>query len=163
MERILVIGSNGAGKSTFSVALAQKTGFPLTHIDKLYWRDNWEITPKDEFESAVMRIAQGDKWIIEGNNLRSLGQRLEFADTVFWFSFPPAKCMWNVIKREVQFWGRPRPGMAEKCVNRLTWRFVKDVWRFNRKNRSRIEQALADAPQVRVIRIRNYKQLGQYL
>ena len=66
MERILVIGSNGAGKSTFSVALAQKTGFPLTHIDKLYWRDNWEITPKDEFESAVMRIAQGDKWIIEG-------------------------------------------------------------------------------------------------
>ena len=40
MKRILIIGSNGAGKSTFSFALAEKLHLPLVHLDQLYWRGN---------------------------------------------------------------------------------------------------------------------------
>ena len=36
MQRILIIGNCGAGKSTFARALAEKTGLPLVHLDKLY-------------------------------------------------------------------------------------------------------------------------------
>ena len=38
MERILIIGGNGAGKTTFAKALAEKTQLPLVHLDALYWR-----------------------------------------------------------------------------------------------------------------------------
>lgn len=34
MERVMVIGSNGAGKSTFSYELSSKTELPRIHIDK---------------------------------------------------------------------------------------------------------------------------------
>lgn len=53
MQRILVIGSNGAGKTTFSYALAKKTELPLTHIDRLYWHGRWEVTARKEFEHAA--------------------------------------------------------------------------------------------------------------
>ncbi|MCW1403195.1 AAA family ATPase [Novosphingobium sp. MW5] len=37
MHRVLVIGSPGAGKSTLSRALAERTGLPLYHMDRLHW------------------------------------------------------------------------------------------------------------------------------
>ena len=37
MERILVIGSPGSGKSTFSRALAQRKQLPLVYLDRLFW------------------------------------------------------------------------------------------------------------------------------
>lgn len=49
MERVVIIGSNGAGKSTFSYALADKTGLPLIHLDQIYWHDDWQVTPREEF------------------------------------------------------------------------------------------------------------------
>ena len=37
MQKVMVIGCPGSGKSTFSRALSQITGLPLTHLDMLYW------------------------------------------------------------------------------------------------------------------------------
>lgn len=42
MKRVLVIGGNGSGKSTFSRKLGKKTGLPVVHLDKIFWRGNWE-------------------------------------------------------------------------------------------------------------------------
>ena len=46
MERILVIGSPGSGKSTFSRALAQRKQLPLVYLDRLFW--NADITTVDQ-------------------------------------------------------------------------------------------------------------------
>jgi adenylate kinase family enzyme len=43
MCRVLVIGISGAGKSTFAQALADKTGLPLIHLDKEFWRPGWKM------------------------------------------------------------------------------------------------------------------------
>lgn len=163
MERVLIIGSNGAGKSTFSYALAEKSGLPLIHIDQLYWRNNWEVTPREEFNKLVTEQAQKPRWIIEGNNIRSLGERLKYADTVFWFEFPPALCVWNVIKRLAKYCGTVRPDMPDQCVCRFDARFLRDVWGFNKKNHTRISEMLNKAYGIKVIRLTNYKQVREYL
>lgn len=162
MKRILIIGSNGAGKSTFSYQLAEHTKLPLIHIDQLYWRNSWEITPRQEFERMVSVEAQKPEWIIEGNHIRSLDERLKYADTVFWFEFPPALCVWHVLKRQLRYWGKVRPDMPDQCVSKLDLRFLRDVWRFNKKNHARIAQKLKES-QVRVIRFTNYKQVREYM
>ena len=36
MENVLVVGSPGSGKSTFSRALAQESGLPLIYLDQLF-------------------------------------------------------------------------------------------------------------------------------
>ena len=52
MKKIIIIGSPGAGKSTFSFALAEKTGLPLYHIDKLFWKAGWVSVEKEELDMA---------------------------------------------------------------------------------------------------------------
>ena len=44
MQKVIVIGCPGSGKSTFARALQAKTGLPLVHLDMLFWNaDRTEI------------------------------------------------------------------------------------------------------------------------
>ena len=163
MERVLIIGSNGAGKSTFSFRLAEKTGLPLIHIDQIYWQDAWDVTPEAEFDRRVQAETQNPRWIIEGNNLRSLPRRLVRADTVFWFEFPPPLCVLNIFRREWAYRGRVRPDMPDQCVSRCDMKFLQMVWDFNRRNHRKIAAMLSNAENIRVIRFTNYRQVERYL
>ena len=163
MERVLIIGSNGAGKSTFSFRLAEKTGLPLVHIDQIYWQDAWDVTPEAEFDRRVQAETQDLRWIIEGNNLRSLPRRLARADTVFWFEFPPPLCVLNIFRREWAYRGRVRPDMPDQCVSRCDMKFLRMVWDFNRRNHRKIAAMLPNAENIRVIRFTNYRQVEGYL
>lgn len=163
MKRILIIGSNGAGKSTFSYALAEKKNLPLVHLDQIYWHDNWQVTPHEEFQKEVLAEAQKAEWIIEGNNLRTLNQRLPYADTLFWFEFPPAVCIANILKREWKYRGKARPDMPEGCISRVDFEFLKYAWSFNKKNRMRIKEMLEQTPDLQVIRFTNRRQVKKYL
>src|SRR4051812_22129729 len=67
MRRVLVIGSGGAGKSTFARSLAERLGLPLIHLDALYWRPGWVETPKEEWAREVRRLLSADRWVMDGN------------------------------------------------------------------------------------------------
>ena len=162
MRRILIIGSNGAGKSTFSFQLAEKLNLPLVHIDQIYWRGSWDVTPEDEFDRVVRAEAEKPAWIIEGNNIRSLPRRLERADTVFWFEFPPPLCVLNILRRERKYRGKVRPDMPDQCVSRWDLDFLKMVWAFNRKNHDRIQTLLGQYGHLNVIRFTSYRQIRRY-
>ena len=74
-QRIMVIGSGGAGKSTFARQLAALTGLPVIHLDRHYWRPRWERTPTEEWNGIVQDLAAGAAWIIDGNYTNSLPLR----------------------------------------------------------------------------------------
>lgn len=163
MARILVIGSNGAGKSTFARRLAEKTGLPLIHLDQIHWRGHWERRPAEEFEAIVLSEVQKSSWIIDGNNIKSLYQRLPFADTVFWFEFSPMACFFNIVKRVRTYHGNVRPDMPDQCVENLSFKFFRYAWKFNRVNRERIISLLAENPHLTVLRFKNQLQVNKYL
>ncbi len=163
MRRVLIIGSNGAGKSTLSFALAEKTGLPLIHIDQLYWQGDWQVTPREDFEAAVLREAQKPAWIIEGNNVRSLSQRLRYADTVLWLEFSPLACLLGILRRELRYRGRARPDMPSSCISRLRLSFLRYAAGFNRRHGPAIRAKLKDAPHVQVFRFTRRRQARAFL
>ena len=58
MKRILIIDTNGSGKTTFAHKLVEKTSFPLVHLDKLYWRDNWTHATNEEFDNLLEKSSK---------------------------------------------------------------------------------------------------------
>jgi len=38
MDRIMIIGCGGAGKSTLARKLGEKLSIPVVHLDKLWWK-----------------------------------------------------------------------------------------------------------------------------
>lgn len=93
MQKINIIGSPGAGKSTFARSLREATGLPLYYLDMLWHKpDKTNVTP-EEFDALLSEILQKDRWIIDGNYQRTLERRLRECDTVFLLDFPLEVCL----------------------------------------------------------------------
>ncbi|MDX2202795.1 MAG: topology modulation protein [Hyphomicrobiaceae bacterium] len=143
MQRVLVIGISGAGKSTLSRALAARTGLPLIHLDKEYWRPGWTMTPRAEWRPKVVELATRERWIMDGNFDSSLDLRLPRADTLIWFDYPTLRCLWRAMKRVAKSYGRVRPDLAPGCPERIDVDFLRYIWRFNRVQRPRLLAQIA--------------------
>ncbi len=93
MQKIIVIGSPGAGKSTFSRALRDKTGLPLYYLDMLWHKPDRTNVTREEFDARLSEILELDKWIIDGNYNRTLDVRMSACDTVFLLDLPTDICL----------------------------------------------------------------------
>ena len=134
MNRVLLIGSPGAGKSTLSRRLGEKLGIEVIHLDSLYWHAGWVETPREEWSAVVADVVHTrSSWIIDGHYNSTLETRLAVADTVIFLDVPRFVCLWRVLKRWAQYRGRTRPDMPEGCEEKIDWEFVHYVWDFARK------------------------------
>lgn len=93
MERAIVIGCPGAGKSTFARALRDATGLPLFYLDLLWHRPDRTTVSREEFDAELAAILREDRWIVDGNYLRTLRPRLLRCDTVFFLDYPLPVCL----------------------------------------------------------------------
>ena len=154
MKRILIIGCCGAGKTTLAQELGKQLNLPVVHLDKLWWLPGWKEDSQENFDAKLAVILKTGSWIIDGNYMRTLPERLKYADTVIFLDYPRRVSMWRVVKRILCFYGKTRADMTDGCPERLDWNFLRYVWNYNRDMRPRIETALKDFPG-RIIRIKN--------
>ena len=123
--RVVVVGFAGAGKSTFSRALAARTGLPLIHLDLQYWKPGWTHPAEDEWRDQQQALVARDAWILDGNYVETLDLRLERADTVVLLDTPWWRCAARSFVRGIR-----RPAgtqMPEGCEDSFTQR-LRDEW-----------------------------------
>ena len=99
MRRIIVIGSPGSGKSTFSRKLRDQTGLPLFYLDMIYHKPDRTTVSRDEFDKKLSQILEAEQWIIDGNYQRTLPQRFEKCTEVFLFDLPVEECLEGAASR----------------------------------------------------------------
>ena len=67
LDRVVVIGSSCAGKTTFAARLAHVLGQPTTDLDELFWAPHWQAKPLDEFRRLTEQVASSERWVVSGN------------------------------------------------------------------------------------------------
>lgn len=99
MQRGIVIGCPGSGKTTFAKAISEKIDLPLFHLDAIWHKPDKSHISREEFDARLAEILALDAWIIDGNYSRTLESRLSACDTVFLFDLPVAVCLEGAISR----------------------------------------------------------------
>lgn len=99
--RYIVVGTSGSGKSTFARALAQAMRVRHIELDELYWGEHWTPRPIDEFTRAVSELAQGERWVMDGNYSAVREVLWPRATHVVWLNFSRPVVFWRVFWRTV--------------------------------------------------------------
>ena len=141
-RRVVVTGTAGAGKSTFSRALSARTGLPVIVLDLHFWQPGWVEPSEDQWRETQRALLAGDEWIADGNYHETLELRLERAETVVYLDTPWWLCATRALIRGV----RNRPAgfeLPEGCAEsrglrwRAEWRLAGLILRNHRADRAR--------------------------
>ncbi|NKB71619.1 MAG: hypothetical protein GKR89_31480 [Candidatus Latescibacteria bacterium] len=164
-RRISIIGSAGAGKSTFAVRLGTLLELPVIHLDAHYWRPNWISPPRDEWRAQLQQLFQGEDWIMDGNYNNTLPERIAASDAVILLAFPRRICLYRVCKRALKYWGRSRPDLNAGCREHLPDRqFLRWIWNYPVVNLPVTMQLLRDVEaEKEVVILRSNRDVERFL
>lgn len=162
MQRLLVIGPCGAGKSTLSTVLGKKLDLTVFHMDQLNWRPGWIESSKDEIRARLADIVVTDRWLIDGNYGGTLAVRLEHADTIVYLDYPIRLCVLRLLRRIWKYRGQSRPDMTEGCPERFDLAFLFYLMRWNSGPRIRTETQLK-GHEAKIIRLQSPQELDRWM
>jgi adenylate kinase family enzyme len=116
VQRIVVVGTTGSGKTTCASQLAQKLAIPHIELDALFWDANWTPAPLPEFRARVIQALQNECWIVDGNYSKVRDLIWQRATMVVWLDYS----LWTIMKR-----------LLKRTVMRIVQR--KELWNGNRE------------------------------
>ena len=163
MQRVMIIGCGGAGKSTLARRLGEKLSIPVVHLDKLFWKPGWVESSKEELDEKIRAEMAKPRWILDGNYNRTMKERIAHCDTVIYLDFSRFACLMGVAKRILTTYGTVRPDMGEGCPERFDPDFLKWVWNYNRDKRENNYRLLNEAEGTTTIVLKNRRMVKRFL
>jgi adenylate kinase family enzyme len=150
VERIVILGRGGAGKSALAQKLSNVLDLPVVELDSILWQPGPRPTPEREWAETQRTLVAGDRWIIDGDlgpYDTGLELRLRAADTVIVLDFPLWRCVWRAVRRSRE--------------NREFWSWV---FRYRRDSLPILTKAIAThASHATVHILRNPRQVRRFL
>lgn len=102
MNRIVVVGTTGAGKSTFAGKLAEIINGKHYELDRLFWMPDWEQRSKEEYAATLSELVKAEYWVADGNSSSHRKMLWGCADTVIWLDYPFFLNFFRLLGRTIQ-------------------------------------------------------------
>ncbi len=151
LNKIVIIGCCGAGKTYLSQALSKQLKIPVYHLDTIYWKPNWVESDMQDFQLKQDKIIAKSQWIIDGNYSKTMDARLQKADTVIFLDLPTLVCLKSIVSRYLKFRNKTRPDMGGDNKEQLTLEFLHYAFSFRRTHRPKIIEKLSTSDQSKSI------------
>ena len=143
LDKVIVTGANGVGKSHFAARLASaRPNVPVVSFDAIKLTTGWEQRPRAEIDAALAIEIGKPVWILEGGP-SLLFQAVEKADALIWLDPPEYVRVWQLVSRPWKFFGKTRP---ELPIGNIDWPIQQ--YRFalrSLKNRSKFRSYISEA------------------
>lgn len=167
MQRIMIVGGPGSGKSTVGLALGRALGLPVHHLDRIYWGPHWGKLTDEDRQAAVARVLALPAYVLEGSSPATYAARLADCDTLIWLDLNPALRLWRILARVRRTRGKPRRDLPPDSPEdhpvhtRRFWRQL--ALSLLREQAEFAALAAAAKAGTRVIRLRSRREVRQFL
>ena len=166
MSRIVIIGNAGGGKSTLARTVAQRESLRHVEIDRLLWREGWQLTPVAVYERQHADIVASDNWVMDGLGRReSIPSRLERATKIVLIDMPLWTHFWLAAERQIAWVSgklvHPPGGVTDMPQTRALF---QSIWNVEQTWMPEIRALVvaAEARGIRVVRLADIDDLTRF-
>ena len=163
MEKIVIMGSSGAGKTTLARKLGPMLKINVIHLDRLFWECGWKAKTRETRIDILQKRIMEKQWIIEGTYLHISELHLKAADTIIFLDTSPLCCLWRLMKRHREYRMRSRRDIPKGCTDKLTWFRMLKVLTFPLHGRRTIKQTLHNYNSKQIFRLRSDNEVEEFL
>lgn len=125
VDRIVIIGCGGSGKTAVANRLSAALGLPVTHLDVVFYDEQWNALPQEEFAALQQDLVAAPWWVIDGNYASTMPIRLAAVDTVIFLGLPAVVCLRGIVQRRRHYRGAQND--RDGVYDRITWEFIRYV------------------------------------
>ncbi len=173
-RKIIVVGTSGSGKTTFSHSLSQILNLPHVEMDAFFWQANWVQAPASVFIEGIDKATEEKTWVLDGN---WGGKEDDFrtkifsrADTFVWLDYSFSLVFFRIFVRTLRRILLRQPLWAGNRESLVRTFFTKDsmlFWVIKTYKRRKIQySALVHKPyaaHLKVVHLKDQAQTTSYL
>ncbi|MBX9906279.1 AAA family ATPase [Patescibacteria group bacterium] len=160
MNKIVIIGCPGAGKTTLARRLGAQLDIPVHHLDQYFWKENRISISQEDFLKIQKDLMAEKRWIIDGNFTKSIENRVINSDTVIFLDFSKTIILWRIFKRYIQYFGKVRPDVGGNNKEKIEWKNIKFILKYPAKD---IHDVLARYTDKDIFILHNPKEVADFL
>ena len=98
-ERVIVVGTSCAGKTTFARHMSRSLALPHVELDELFWNPDWEPKDEAEFRRLIDTSLARPRWVVDGNYGVARDLLWPNADVVIWLNYSFSTVFFRAICR----------------------------------------------------------------
>lgn len=169
MNRLVVVGAAGSGKTTVARSLADAWQVSFTDLDSLFWGPGWSRVPTERFRDRAAARVRGDRWLVAGNFFAQAADLVwPHADTVVWLDLDRSLSFTRVVRRTMLQTIR-REELFPGCRQSLhaAWRdgLFTTAWHEPERNRHLVPELLArpENGHLTLVRLQSRSEVSRWL
>lgn len=167
VERILVYGVTGSGKTTLAARISDRSGIPWHAVDDLTWEPGWVPVPDGEQRRRLEAVCSEERWILDAAYGRWLDIPFARVQLVVALDFPRWVSLVRLVRRSVAR-AVDRQTMCNGNHESFRHLFSRDsivVWHFRsfRRKRDRMRAWETDPAGPAVVRLRSPREVERWL
>lgn len=143
--RMIIVGNSGSGKTWLASKLAQLHGFPVIHLDNIFWEPGGFDKKRSPatMDAMIDALKQDESWIVEGVFGDLAAKFIKSAQYFVWLDIDWSLCRERLIKRSLaskQHMGRQET--AQNTQELLEWAsqyYQRNNWQSYQSHKKMLE------------------------
>ncbi|HUC88674.1 MAG TPA: hypothetical protein VMR49_01440 [Candidatus Paceibacterota bacterium] len=160
LNKILIVGDAGRGKSTLASKLSQKLGIQNYSTDDFYYEVKFsKIRNRQESIDQINQIYPEEKWIVEGTTEYLLEAGLDSADIIIHLKYKKILTQWMfLVKRYFQ-----RDNDTISGVLHLMRHVLYKKYDLGYRKGKRTPSILIESHKHKVITLSSFKEIDEFI
>lgn len=163
LNKILIVGDAGRGKSTLASKISAKLGIPHHSTDDFYYEVKFsKLRDRKESIEKIEEIFKNDKWIVEGTTRHLILPGLDSADIIIHLRYKNIPTQWLVlVKRYIK-----RKGKVIENIGGL-YKLMKHVlykkYHLGYRKGKPTPTEIIDSHKHKVITLSSFKEIDEFI
>ena len=161
VNKISIIGGPGTGKSTLANNIGKELNLPIHHLDGTNYKPNWVQVDKKKRDENILKIADGESWVIDGTYKATLEERIGKSDLVIFLDYSTPAKVKGILSRYIKGRGKEKKEIPG-CNEKMDWEFLNHTIHWNKEKRKLINDTLERNSDKEIMIFKNRTKLNKW-